>query len=442
MSKIGIIIRREYTTRVMKKSFLLLTFLTPLLFVAMIMVPVWLSTIQDDTIKNIVVIDKTGLYHDALKSNNIYTFVFSDKPINSFKEKGEKQSDLTAVLLISDDLSKKPDAVSLYSEKQVNVELKSYISGLLADYVQTQKLAGYNIPNLKEVVDKSKTDIDISTIKWSEDGKEEKGSAELALIIGMVSAFLIYIFIMSYGSQVMSGVVQEKTSRIVEVIISSVKPFELMMGKIIGIALVGLTQFFLWIALTLIIGAGVSAFLGGSINPETLQTIQQTNTVGMQPSIPQSDTQAMISDIYTSLNGFDFFKTLVLFIIYFLGGYLLYASLFAAIGSAVDNETDTQQFSMPLTIPILFAIYAAIYSAKNPEGPLAFWCSMIPFTSPIVMMVRLPFDVAAWEIVLSILILILSFIGTTWIAGKIYRTGILMYGKKVTWKELWKWIKY
>jgi len=442
MTKIGIIIRREYSSRVMKKSFLLLTFLTPLLFVAMIMIPLWLSSIEDDTIKNIIVIDKTGIYHDALKSNETCTFLFSDAPLDNYKRTENKKSDMTAVLYITADLSKQPDAVKIYSEKQVNVELKSYISGLLEDYIQKQNLNAYNIPNLKEVVEKSKTKLDVKTIKWDAEGKEKEASAELALIIGMISAFLIYIFIMSYGSQVMSGVLQEKTSRIVEVIISSVKPFELMMGKIIGIALVGLTQFFLWIALTLIISAGVSSFMGGSFNPEALQTAQQINMPGMQTNVPQTETQAMITDIYTSLNGFDFFKTLVLFIIYFLGGYLLYASLFAAIGSAVDNETDTQQFSMPLTIPILFAIYAAIYSAQNPDGPLAFWCSLIPFTSPIVMMVRLPFDVPAWEIALSVFILILSFIGTTWMAGKIYRTGILMYGKKVSWKELWKWLTY
>ena len=442
MSKIGIIIHREYTTRVMKKSFILLTFLTPLLFVAMIMVPMWLSGIQDDKINTIIVIDKTGLYHDALKSNDTYTFTFADKPLQNYKNRSHNESELTAVLYITDDLTKKPDAVALYSDKQVNLELKSYISGLLSLYVQDQKLARYQIPNLKKVVEESKTNVDIATIKWNQNGEEKEGSAEMALVIGMITAFLIYIFIVVYGSQVMSGVVQEKTSRIVEVIISSVKPFELMMGKIIGIALVGLTQFFLWIALTLIITAGVSVFVGGNINPETVQTITQANSMGMQSAVSSPDTQNMIGEVFTMLNGFDFVKTILLFVIYFLGGYLLYASLFAAIGSAVDNETDTQQFSMPLTIPILFAIYAAIYSAQNPDGPLAFWCSMIPFTSPIVMMVRLPFDVPTWQIILSIVILVFSFIGTTWIAGKIYRTGILMYGKKVTWKELWKWVRY
>jgi len=211
-----------------------------------------------------------------------------------------------------------------------------------------------------------------------------------------------------------------------------------MMGKIIGIALVGLTQFFMWVILTggiLFIG---SRFIGGSVD---VASLQQANQMGMQ-SMATTQSPGEMQQLFAMLHGFDFMQIIVLFVLYFLGGYLLYASLFAAVGSAVDSETDTQQFSLPLTLPIIFAIYAAIYSAQNPDGPLAFWCSMIPFTSPIVMMVRLPFDVPSWQIILSLSILMLSFIGTTWIAGKIYRTGILMYGKKVTWKEMWKWLKY
>jgi len=265
-------------------------------------------------------------------------------------------------------------------------------------------------------------------------GKE--ASAELATIIGMVMAFIIYMFILIYGAQVMSGVVQEKSNRIVEVMVSSVKPFELMMGKIIGIAMVGLTQFLLWVVLTVAIMMGVSSIFGNDIDMSSVQKSTGMGQVGTQ-TMP-----AEIQGFITALNGVDYVQLIVMFVIYFIGGYLLYASLFAAVGSAVDNETDTNQFSMPLMIPIMFAIYAGIFTAENPDGPLAFWCSIIPFTSPIVMMVRLPFDVPAWEIALSIGILVLSFIGSTWLAGKIYRTGILMYGKKVTWKELWKWLKY
>lgn len=440
MSKISLIIQREYSTRVMKKSFIILTFLTPLLFAGMITVPLWLSSIKDNVKKHIVVIDRTNSYSQVLKTNETYQFDFVDKPAEEVKleNEGKDENEFTALLLITDNLANNPKAATLYSEKQVNMELKNFISTLLNQYVEQQKLASYNIPNLKEMVEKSKTNIDIPTIKWGEDGNNKEGSAELALIIGMISAFVIYMFIVIYGAQVMSGVVQEKTSRIVEVMISSVKPFELMMGKIIGIAMVGLTQFLMWMILTLAISAAAGSLMGGNIDMEALQ---QANQMGMATS-PITQSPNDIQQVFSMLHGFDFLQIIVLFVIYFLGGYLLYASLFAAVGSAVDSETDTQQFSLPLTLPIIFAIYAAIYSAQNPDGPLAFWCSMIPFTSPIVMMVRLPFDVPVWQIVLSISILILSFIGTTWMAGKIYRTGILMYGKKASWKEMWKWLRY
>ena len=438
MSKISLIIKREYTTRVMKKSFILLTFLTPLLFVGMMFLIVWLGGIKDNRVKSIVVIDKTHLYSKILKSNESYTFQFVDAPVEEVKKQNVENEQFTALLYITDNLIDNPNAVTLYSVKQVNMELKNYVAGLLNKYIEEQKLAAYNIPNLKEMVDKSHTEIDLKTIKWGENGKEQQGSAELALIIGMISAFIIYMFIVIYGAQVMSGVVQEKTNRIVEVIISSVKPFELMMGKIIGIAMVGLTQFLMWVILTGIISTVAASVLGGNMD---VNSLHQMGQMGMH-SAPANAMPPEIQSLLTALNGVDYVQIIVLFIVYFLGGYLLYASLFAAVGSAVDNETDTQQFSLPIMLPIIFAIYAAIYSAQNPDGPLAFWCSMIPFTSPVVMMVRLPFDVPVWQIILSLSILVLSFIGTTWMAGKIYRTGILMYGKKATWKELLKWLRY
>jgi ABC-2 type transport system permease protein len=441
MSKIGLIIKREYTTRVMKKSFLLLTFLTPVLFAGMIALIVWLGGIKDDKVKKIVVIDKTHLYTNVLKSNEAYTFQFVDAPFEEVKKQNAGKDQLTALLYITDNLVNNPRAVTLYSEKQVNMELKGYVAGLLNKYVEEQKLAAYNIPNLKEMVEKSHTEIDLKTMKWGDDGKDKEGSAELALTIGMISALMIYMFIIIYGAQVMSGVVQEKTNRIVEVMISSVKPFELMMGKIIGIALVGLTQFLMWVILTGVISVAVASIFGGNVDVHSMQQVQQIGHVGVQAA-PVNAMPSEMQGLFAALNGVNYFQIIGLFIVYFLGGYLLYASLFAAVGSAVDSETDTQQFSMPIMLPIIFAVYAGIFAAQNPDGPLAFWCSMIPFTSPIVMMVRLPFDVPIWQIILSLTILVLSFVGTTWMAGKIYRTGILMYGKKVSWKELWKWLKY
>lgn len=435
MSKINLIIKREYSTRVMKKSFIILTFLVPLLMAGMITVPLWLASIKDNTKKHIYVVDRTNAYRSVLKSNATYNFEFVDKPVGEIQKNNAKEDDFTALLLISDDLAKNPKAATLYSQEQVNMELKEYISGLLNDYVEQQKLAAYNIPNLKKMVEDSKANIDIPTVKWDSDGNEKMGSAELALAIGMATAFIIYMFIVIYGAQVMAGVVQEKTNRIVEVIISSVKPFELMMGKILGIALVGLTQILMWVILTASILFIASRFIGTGVD---LTELQKANQIGMQQAPPTDK----LHDILQMLSGFDLGFILLLFVLYFLGGYLLYASLFAAVGSAVDSETDTQQFSLPLTLPIIFAIYAAIYSAQNPDGPLAIWCSMIPFTSPVVMMVRLPYGVPALQIFASLSILFLSFIGSTWMAGKIYRTGILMYGKKVSWKELWKWLTY
>jgi ABC-2 type transport system permease protein len=422
----------------MKKSFILLTFLTPLLIVGMVALIVWLGSIKDDKIKKIVVIDRTNLYKDVLKNNESYVFEYIDEEFDAYKNNSEKSKQITALLYINGNLIDNPAAATLYSDKQINLELKSYISGQLNRYIEEQKLAAYNIPNLREMVEKSKTNIDLKTIKWGEDGKEKQASAELAVVFGMITAFIIYMFIVIYGAQVMSGVVQEKTNRIVEVIVSSVKPFELMMGKIIGIALVGLTQVFLWVVLTVGIMFAVNSSMGNVLTPDTVDQLQQLNQTGM----PAQAMPSEIQEILVAINGLDFFQLITLFIIYFLGGYLLYASLFAAVGSAVDSETDTNQFTMPIMLPIIFAIYAGIFSAENPDGPLAFWCSLIPFTSPIVMMVRLPFDVPVWQIALSVGVLILSFIGTTWVASKIYRTGILMYGKKVTWAEMWKWLRY
>jgi len=286
--------------------------------------------------------------------------------------------------------------------------------------VQNEKLAQHNIPGLKEIIAASKTTINVRTIRWSDDGTETETSSEMALIIGMIAAMLIYFFILIYGTQLMRGIVEEKTNRIVEIIISSVKPFELMMGKIIGIALVGLTQFVIWVILII----GIFAFMGNGFTAETQEITSETNP------------------IINALLHYNFTEIGIFFLIYFLGGYLLYASLFAAIGAASDNETDTQQFMIPVMIPVMFALYAAIFSAQNPDGALAFWTSLIPFTSPIVMLVRIPLGVPIWQLALSIAILISSFIACTWFASKIYRTGILMYGKKVNYKEIWKWIKY
>jgi len=419
MGKIGLIIRQEYKNRVAKKSFLLLTFLMPLLFVLLLLVPMWLSLIESGKKYNVAVVDWSGSYSAVFLDTEKYLFDEATAPLDSFRTNSES-SGYDAIVVISGDLRNADASVTIYSEQQVDLELKQYIQKALEKQVREDKLASFNIPDIEGVMSILNTEVSVETVKWNSDGSETLSSSEIALVVGMLATMLIYMFIFVYGAQVMNSVVQEKVNRIVEVMVCTVKPFELMMGKIISIALVGLTQFAIWIVLTLVL-----FFIFGQ--PLSFQA-EVTST---------SDFSA----VYSMLMSINWIEMLVCFVAYFIGGYLLYASIFAAIGSAVDNETDTQQFMLPITIPILFAMYAAIYSAQNPDGPLAFWCSMIPFTSPIVMMVRLPFGVLLWEKIVSLVILFASFVATTWLSAKIYRTGILMYGKKISWRELWKWLK-
>lgn len=435
MSKIGLIIEREYLTRVYKKSFIFMTLLMPFIFVAIATVPALLAQIKDTDTKEVAIIDHTGEYAPLLKSNDTYRFVIvkdaNETPIDYYQS---KDKELYAILMINGNLLQNPKQITLFSEKTVSMSLIEDISSQLNEYLTNEKIASYNIPDLKKIISNSKVQLDIETVKWSTEGEETKSSAAIATIIGLASTVMIYMFIFAYGGMVMQGVMQEKTNRIVEVIISSVKPFELMMGKIIGVALVGLTQFLIWgillggIALTLGLGSVLTS------DTATLSTID--------PNFSADAGADIMNKIQSVLGSINLTQILILFITYFIGGYLLYASIFAAIASMVDQEADTQQFMIPVTMIILFAFYAAIYSVENPDGPLAFWGSIIPFTSPIVMMVRLPYDVPVWQLILSIVLLFGTFILTTYFAAKIYRTGILMYGKKITYKEMLKWLKY
>ncbi|MCL3849703.1 MULTISPECIES: ABC transporter permease [Parabacteroides] len=435
MNKIGLIIKREYLRRVSKKSFILLTLLTPFLFAALVFVPLWLSTIKGDEVRNIAIIDTTGKYAQLFENNESYHFVHSNKTLDDYRRNSDKE--IFAFLSITDDLLNNPKAATLYSEKQVPVELSRLVNQTLSKQLESEKLASFNIPNLKEIIRESKINFNVQTIKWSEDGQESTSSATVASVIGMVFTFIIYMFIMMYGAMVMQGVMEEKTNRIIEVMISSVRPFDLMMGKIIGIGFVGLTQVFLWgIITTVLVSVGGLMFSGGA----DMSALQAGPQMGMV------DTNALASssgnEIMGIINSINIAEIGISFIIYFIGGYMLYASIFAAIGSAVDSQEDTQQFMAPVTIFMIFALYAGIYSMENPDGPLAFWCSMIPFTSPIVMMVRIPFEIPLWEKLLSVSLLYASAIGIVWLSAKIYRVGILMYGKKPSIKEMVKWIKY
>ena len=322
-----------------------------------------------------------------------------------------------------------------------------HISNSLEKEIEKQKLSSHEIANLDQILKSIKTNISLRSILWTEEGGEKESYTELSMIIGYASGMLIYVFIFLFGAQVMRGVIEEKTSRIIEVIISSVRPFQLMMGKIIGVGLTGLTQFILWVVLTLtIVTVAQKVFLPdlGKTSTEKIlsKEIIGSSTENLQELKFEDNKSDMLKNLYTSLSSIHLAYILGMFVFFFLGGYLLYASFFAIIGSAVDNESDTQQFMFPVTIPLIAAIFVMINAINNPEGPLAFWFSLIPLTSPVIMMVRIPFGVNAWELALSAGLLIITFIASTWMAGKIYRTGILMYGKKVNYKELWKWLRY
>jgi len=413
MNKIGIVIKREYLTRVKKKSFIILTLLMPALIVGMIVAIVFLSSISDKKTKVIVVADETGEYFPILKNTDQYVFIGAENGFADFR----KNSDETvyATLIISGDLLKNPDSITLYSHKQVVSSAENAITSQLNVYLTNKKIESYQIPNLKDIIKDSKVDLKIKTIKTDEAGKETQTSATFASSIGMIFTTLIYMFIFVYGAMVMQGVMEEKNNRIIEIIVSSVSPFDLMMGKLIGIGLVGLTQFAIWAIVFLGVGFS-SMFLSNGFG-----LVQTMN--GLFGSVSMAEI-------------------CFYFILFFLGGYLMYASLFAAIGAMVNSQEDTQQYMMPITVLVLFALYAGIFSAQNPDGPLAFWASLIPLTSPIVMMVRVPFGVPWWQMLLSIVLLAAAVMFIVKLAAKIYRVGILMYGKKPTYAEIVKWLRY
>ena len=455
MNKITLILKREYLTRVRKKSFLLMTILGPILFAAIVIAPGWLATLEDTEVKKIAVIDSSHIFENRLPETEYIKFDYlKNTEIEDIRQSFE-QTDYYAVLQITHLVAQTRNSVLLYSDKQPSFSVKNHINNAIEKEIQSRKLksAGIDENILKSV----KTDISVQTIQWTEDGKAKDSSTELAMIVGYVSGFLIYFFIFMFGAQVMRGVIEEKTNRIVEIVISSVRPFQLMMGKIIGIGLVGLTQFALWVVLTLaLITVGKNAFFPELTTPAgnevVAQNFMKTNPAEQQTDFMQSNQtknmsesladNAKVKQIFSAIEDINIGLMLGAFIFFFLGGYLLYGSLFAAIGSAVDNEADTQQFMLPITIPLILAIIVMINAINSPEGPIAFWFSIIPLTSPIVMMVRIPFGVPVWEVTLSMSLLVLTFLATTWLSGKIYRTGILMYGKKVNYKELWKWIRY
>lgn len=436
MSKIPLIIESEYMTRVRKKSFLVMTLLTPVLMVLLCCIPVFIELFSDTEMRHVTIADQTGLYEDVFESNDEYSYTYLNKSTTAEQMRSDEEP--YAYIVITDNLLENGNAMTLYSHKQTTASFEREVTERMEQYLHEQKLASFDIPNLQEIIDESDVKINVSSIRFDEEG-DTQTSAGLATVVGMISTFLIYMFLFMYGNMVMTSVMQEKTNRIVEVMVSSVKPFELMLGKIISVGLVGLTQIGIWVLLIVGLGFGASVAFGIPLmsGNEGAMLAQMQEGGGATGTLDPD----MLNVIQT-LAGIDFTQIVICLVLYFIGGYVIYASLFAAIGSAVDNEADTNQFLIPITVIILFAFYVGVFSAENPEGSMAWWCSMIPFTSPIVMMVRIPFGVAIWEIVLSLVLLFASAIGMTWIAARIYRVGILLYGKKPSYKELFKWIKY
>ncbi len=444
MHKIALIIKREYLTRVKKKSFIIMTILGPLLMGALFVVPIWVAT-QEDEKTDVLVVDESMLFDKSFPDKENLKFHFVKDITITEAEKQLEEDFYSAVLYIPQNIINSNGAEIIY-KKQPGFNTITFIESTIENELESLKLADAGID--KKTLAAAKTDIKMRKSKY-ESGVKESKNTELSMVVGMLGGVLIYFFIFLYGAQVMRGVIEEKTSRIVEVIISSVKPFQLMMGKIIGIAMVGLTQFLLWIILTFTIVTAAKGFLGVDKNslpaPVPMEQTLNGQQSPLQPNLQANgDADADMDDLLKSLEKINFPLLIGVFIFYFIGGYLLYGALFAAVGAAVDNEADTQQFMLPITIPLVLSFVMAQFVMNNPEGPMAFWLSIIPFTSPIIMMVRLPFGIPYpyTDLWLSMALLIIGFIATTWFAAKIYRTGILMYGKKVNYKELWKWIRY
>ena len=446
MNTIFLIIKREYLVRVRKRSFIIMTILGPLLIFGFYAIIGWAAVSSIDQ-KKVAVVDESGRFINHLKNNDETVYAYEKQPLASAKKSFVKQG-YDALVYIPKDVIEQPKTVQIFAQKSVGFALQDNIERAISKEIETIKLGEAGIT--QKVIQDAKVNVDAQTINLSDAG--EKSSNSIApMIIGWVCAFLVYLSVFIYGTQVMRGVMEEKTNRIVEVIISSVKPLQLMMGKIIGVGLVGLTQFLLWITLTIALFSIGSAVIGDKADRgrQAMQTAQTGGAVSSQTDQPTATSpaakpadQSAVTSVLKAIDTLNIPLIVVCFLFYFLGGYLLYSALFGAIGAAVDNETETQQFMFPITMPIIGAIAISQFVIKDPDGPLAFWTSIFPLTSPVIMMVRVPFGVPAWQLILSMVLLILGFVGTTWLAARIYRVGILMYGKKVSFRELSKWVFY
>lgn len=464
MSKIGIIIAREYSTRVKKKSFIIGTLLVPILFATMIVVPMLIAMYSSDNkVRTIAVSDASGVVAQKLEDKeNIKYSIVESSVADKIKEDLPSSGTYYALLQISELDSLNNADVAIYCKEQVSISLKDQIQSQVNQILSANKLASYDIPYLDKVMENIRNTSHVKTLQVGDDDKEGKETSVGAyMAIGYISSFIIYMFIFMFGSMVMQGVIEEKNNRIIEVIVSSVKPMQLMIGKIVGIALVALTQFVAWIVLTFLIVTAVSVFTGRSTASLAQQSAQAQVTpagigggaadlsaLGIDEAAAQADSSAVsegmnaMAPILNTLKQMNILGIIGTFLIYFILGYLLYASMFAAVGACVDNQADTQQLLWPITIPLIIGLFIMMSAFQNPNSTIAVWGSIIPFTSPMVMVARFAYGVPTWQYLLSIALLAGTFLLMGWISGKIYRIGILSYGKKAGWKEIFKWMKF
>ena len=442
--KLGIIIQREYLNKVKKKSFLLITFLAPVLFAGICILPSIIMINAKEEAKKVGVIDRSGIVLPYLEDNDVTHYIDLGPEADIDALKADLKAAGVDVLLSVSELD--PETLSVkadtYSEKPLGMDTGSMIEGRINDAVEAYRIEQSGIANLEEIMAGVKSNVKLRSYTIDETGKETISESGIYMAISMLLGIAIYMFIALFSGMVMSSVIEEKSSRVVEVLVSSVKAVELMFGKIIGVALVALTQFLLWILLTgMLLGVamgimGKDKIMGMMDTPAPVPTEM---VEGM--AVPATPEMGDMDVIMSTLGNINLAQIGIAFLFFFIFGYLLYASLFAAIGSGVENEGDSSQLQLPVTIPLMLGFFVAIYAFKAPDSSLVFWFSMIPFTSPIVMLARIPFGVATWELVLSIVLLVGTFIACAWASAKIYKVGILMYGKKSTFKDLWKWLK-
>lgn len=441
LQKTGIVITREYLNKVKKKSFLITTFVVPILFAAICILPSILMMNVKEKSQKVAVVDYSGIvmpYFENTESAE-FTDCTGEDPTelkNQLKDRG-----FDVLVVISQLDSVKSVSVQTYSKKPAGVDFSENIKSKANKAVEQYRISTYEISGLDQIMKDVKANVKVNEFTLDEKGNATVSESGIYMVISMVLGMMIYMFIAMFGASVMSSVIEEKSSRVVEVLVSSVKATELMFGKIIGIALVALTQFLLWIILTLILVLGANAIFGlsGMVSSTDVMSMAQTGMGGMDMAAMTQNSE--VSVIFTTLSHIPWGTMIVSFLIYFVLGYLLYASMYAAIGSAVENEADSQQLQLPVTIPLMLGFFIVFFAFKNPESGVVFWGSMIPFTSPIVMIARIPYGVPVWEILVSVLVLLATFVLMAWASAKIYKAGILMFGKKSSWGDLWKWLK-